>query len=58
MKSWSVIPVCDPEQEAFLRYHMAATVICFRSVEEDRKTPGSVVDSSDHHIPPKPGSDQ
>ena len=39
--SWSVIPVCDPEQEDFLGCHMTGNVMCFRSGEEDMKIPGS-----------------
>ena len=31
--------------------------MCFGSGEEDMKNPGSVADSSGHHIIPKPGSD-
>ena len=55
--SRSVVQVCDPEQMEFLEYQMAGNVMCFRSVEENMKIPGSVVDLSGYHFPPKPGSD-
>ena len=54
--SRSVIPVCDPEQEEFLGCHMTGNVNV-RSNEEGIKIPGSVADSSDCHIPTKPGSE-
>ena len=56
-KSWSVISVCNLEKEEFLGCHMAGNIMCFRSGKEDRKIPGSVADSSGHHITPKSGSD-
>ena len=31
--------------------------MCYQGDEEDMKIPGSVADSSDCYIPPKPGSD-
>ena len=55
--SRSVILVCDPEQKEYLGCHMAGNVMCFRSSEEEMIIRGSVADSSDCHIPPKPRSD-